>query len=46
MTTSDQYPNANTLLLSNLPRATNNVMSYNTDSTTLWQWQKKIINLK
>ncbi len=33
-------------LIPNFVNATNNVMSYNSDAISLWQWQKKFINLK
>jgi hypothetical protein len=40
------YLNANRLPLHRKADATNNVMSYNPNAITLWQWQKQFINLK
>lgn len=40
------YPNANDLSGIDKAKATDNVMSYNKNAITLWQWQKQFINIK
>lgn len=40
------YPNANDLSSSDKAQATDNVMSYNPEAKTLWQWQRQFIKTK
>lgn len=40
------YPNANDSSLANPLVATDNVMGYLSNAITLWQWQRRFINLK